>query len=121
VPSEVAGEATTPLIACMVCSVQVRVGATDADSPVAGSRRRGPGFFPAGRAWVCGLCRRRPRATILDCATGQAKMGELVGVLGPSGAERPGALIIVLLSTAASPAASTVLLHRCMLAEIEAR
>lgn len=31
------------------------------------------------------LCGRRSRVNIVDNATGQAKMGELVGVLGPSG------------------------------------
>ena len=31
------------------------------------------------------MCSRRPRVNIVDNATGQAKMGELVGVLGPSG------------------------------------
>ncbi len=39
--------------------------------------------------WFSGLrhrmCSRRPRVNIVDNATGQAKMGELVGVLGPSG------------------------------------
>ena len=39
--------------------------------------------------WMSGLrhrlCSRRGRVNIVDNATGQARMGELVGVLGPSG------------------------------------
>lgn len=35
-----------------------------------------------------GLLRRAPRIHILDDACGQANMGELVGVLGPSGTLR---------------------------------
>ena len=37
------------------------------------------------RAFCRQMCGKRPRVNILDNATGQAKMGELVGVLGPSG------------------------------------
>lgn len=42
--------------------------------------------------WMSGLrhrlCSRRSRVNIVDNATGQARMGELVGVLGPSGNQR---------------------------------
>jgi len=37
-----------------------------------------------------GLLRPAPRIHILDDASGQANMGELVGVLGPSGAPPAG-------------------------------
>ncbi len=65
------------------------MGATNEDSPVKGSsRRRGP---QCRKPELCQrLCQKvlghRSQKTILDNATGQAKMGELVGVLGPSGA-----------------------------------
>ena len=64
---------------------QARAVGTDADWPVAGRRWRGPGVLQGCREWVCRLGRHRRRVTILNCATGQAKVGELVGVLGPSG------------------------------------
>ncbi|BDA44712.1 probable broad substrate specificity ATP-binding cassette transporter at C-terminar half [Coccomyxa sp. Obi] len=72
----------------MSLSGQVRVGATNDDSPVKGSsRRRGPQCRkPALCQRLCDkVLGRRSMKTILDNATGQAKMGELVGVLGPSG------------------------------------
>ena len=50
---------------------------------------REPSLFRRKMLWMSGLrhrmCSRRPRVNIVDNATGQAKMGELVGVLGPSG------------------------------------
>jgi hypothetical protein len=63
------------------------VGVTDRDSPMSGGPRPSPCRTNKLRAQALlrQLCSRRPRVTILDSATGQAKMGELVGVLGPSG------------------------------------
>ena len=50
---------------------------------------REPSLMRRKMLWMSGLrhrmCGRRPRVNIVDNATGQAKMGELVGVLGPSG------------------------------------
>ncbi len=63
------------------------------DPPVARPRRRAPPLF-GGLGGLLRACRgRRERTNILEGATGQAKLGELVGVLGPSGARpacRPG-------------------------------
>ncbi|KAK9908503.1 hypothetical protein WJX75_008761 [Coccomyxa subellipsoidea] len=66
---------------------QVRVGATNDDSSSEGSGRPvGPKRHCTAKAALCNrLCGRGPQVNILDNATGQAKMGELVGVLGPSG------------------------------------
>lgn len=53
------------------------------------AQMREPSLFRRKWLWMSGLrhrmCERRPRVNIVDNATGQAKMGELVGVLGPSG------------------------------------
>ncbi len=67
---------------------QVRVGATNDDSSSEGAGpTRGPKRHCGLKTAVCDrLCGRRAQVNILDNATGQAKMGELVGVLGPSGA-----------------------------------
>lgn len=63
------------------------MGATNGDMPieVGEGRRAGPKCC-AKKALCSKICGQRPRINILDNATGQAKMGELVGVLGPSGA-----------------------------------
>lgn len=64
------------------------MGATNDDSSSEGSGRPvGPKRHCTAKAALCNrLCGRGPQVNILDNATGQAKMGELVGVLGPSGA-----------------------------------
>ena len=53
------------------------------------AQMREPSLMRRKMLWMSGLrhrmCARRPRVNIVDNATGQAKMGELVGVLGPSG------------------------------------
>jgi len=50
---------------------------------------REPSLLRRKMIWMSGLrhrlCSRRSRVNIVDNATGQARMGELVGVLGPSG------------------------------------
>ncbi len=57
--------------------------------PLDAVQMREPSLMRRKMLWMSGLrhrmCGRRPRVNIVDNATGQAKMGELVGVLGPSG------------------------------------
>ena len=69
--------------------MQAAVGASYRDSPAGGNAARGlhaRNRRSGAKAFCRQMCGSRPRVNILDNATGQAKMGELVGVLGPSGA-----------------------------------
>ncbi|EIE21490.1 hypothetical protein COCSUDRAFT_66913 [Coccomyxa subellipsoidea C-169] len=87
---------------------QVRVGATNDDSSSEGAGpTRGPKRHCGLKTAVCDrLCGRRAQVNILDNATGQAKMGELVGVLGPSGCGKT-TLLSVLAGSVSSLSASS--------------